>query len=293
MAAKQSGLDSFLFFSSSSSSSDDKTQLGLGFLDSSEKSLPPTPLSLEVLPSEVSSVTYTVDPVNLSGRTLLKGREGGLKLWEGSLDLVKTLQSEIQDGQLLFTGKRVLELGCGHGLPGIFTGLEGAAVIHFQDFNAEVLRCLTIPNVNANLLKKSQPLATDVREWNTDAEFRFFAGDWSEVHQILPYVHTNEKDHNCSPGLGHSVGYDVILMAETVYSISALPHLYELIKKCLNRLNGVVYMAAKKHYFGVGGGSRRFLSVVDKDGVMEASLVSEVADGSSNVREVWKLHFKG
>ncbi|KAI7979414.1 hypothetical protein LOK49_Contig345G00001 [Camellia lanceoleosa] len=232
MAAKQSGLDSFLFSSSSSSSSssDDRTQLGLGFLDSSEKSLPPPPPSLEVLPSEVSSsVTYRVDPVNLSGRTLLK-------------------------------------LGCGHGLPGIFTGLEGAAVIHFQDFNAEVLRCLTIPNVNANLLKKSQPLATDVREWNTDAEFRFFAGDWSEVHQILPYVHTNEKDHNCSPGLGQSVGYDVILMAETVYSISALPHLYELIKKCLNRLNGVVYMAAKKHYFGVGGGSRRFLSVVDKDG---------------------------
>ncbi|CAL5416810.1 unnamed protein product [Camellia sinensis] len=301
MAAKQSGLDSFLFFSSSSSSSsDDKTQLGLGFLDSSEKSLPPTPTppSIEVLPSEVSSsVTYTVDPVNLSGRTLLKMiyiedlhnvlnyGVGVLKLWEGSLDLVKTLQSEIQDGQLLFTGKRVLELGCGHGLPGIFTGLEGAAVIHFQDFNAEVMRCLTIPNVNANLLKKSQPLATDVREWNTDAEFRFFAGDWSEVHQILPYVHTNEKDHNCSPGLGQSVGYDVILMAETVYSISALPHLYELIKKCLNRVNGVVYMAAKKHYFGVGGGSRRFLSVVDKDGVMEARLVSEVADGSSNVRE--------
>lgn len=27
-------------------------------------------------------------------------------------------------------------------------------------------------------------------------------------------------------------------------------------------------MAAKKHYFGVGGGSRRFLSVVEKDGKM-------------------------
>ncbi|CAL5413911.1 unnamed protein product [Camellia sinensis] len=270
MAAKQSGLDSFFLFSSSSSSSsssDDKTQLGLGFLDSSKKSLPPPPPSIEVLPSEVSSsVTYTVDPVNLSGRTLLKGdpRWSIITHWKAG----------------------VLELGCGHGLPGIFTGLEGAAVIHFQDFNAEVLRCLTIPNVNANLLKKSQPLATDVSGWNTDAEFRFFAGDWSEVHQILPYVHTNEKDHNCSPGLVQSVGYDVILMAETVYSISALPHLYELIKKCLNRLNGVVYMAAKKHYFGVGGGSRRFLSVVDKGCVMEASLVSEVADGSSNVREI-------
>ncbi|PSS34265.1 Histidine protein like, partial [Actinidia chinensis var. chinensis] len=122
-------------------------------------------------------------------------------------------------------------LGCGHGLPGIFTGFEGAAVIHFQDFNAE---------------------------WNV-------------------------KDQNCSPVPDPSVGYDIILTAETVYSLSALPHLCELIKKCLNHPNGVVYMAAKKHYFGVGGGSRQFLSVVEKDGVMAASLIAEVANGSSNV----------
>ncbi|KAL6970936.1 hypothetical protein U1Q18_030614 [Sarracenia purpurea var. burkii] len=304
----QPGLESFRLFPSSG----DITQSGLGFLDASEKLIPPPPPCVEVPSSEVSSsVKYTVEPVNLSGLTLLKGRvstqevfqlsnsdlvpgkyEGGLKLWEGSLDLVKTLLSEVQDKQLLLPGKRVLELGCGHGLPGIFTGLEGAAVIHFQDFNAEVLRCLTIPNVNANLLKKSQSLAKDVREWNTDSEFRFFAGDWSEVHQILPYAHISEKGQNCGSVLDQPAGYDIILMAETVYSVSALPHLYELIKKCLNHPNGVVYMAAKKHYFGVGGGSRRFLSEVDKDGVMAASLVAEVSDGSSNVREVWKLHFR-
>ncbi|KAI8002353.1 hypothetical protein LOK49_LG08G02284 [Camellia lanceoleosa] len=50
-------------------------QSGLGFLDSSENSLPPPPPSLEVLPSEVSSSeTYTMEPVHLRGRTLLKGR---------------------------------------------------------------------------------------------------------------------------------------------------------------------------------------------------------------------------
>ncbi|KAI8557872.1 hypothetical protein RHMOL_Rhmol04G0044500 [Rhododendron molle] len=311
MAARQSGLDSFSLFSSSG----DKIPLGFGFLDSSEKPpLLPLPACVEVLPSEVSSsVNYTVEPVepvDLSGLTLLKGRvstqevfqlsnsdlvpgkyEGGLKLWEGSLDLVKSLKSELQDERLSLNGKRVLELGCGHGLPGIWMGLEGAAVVHFQDFNAEVLRCLTIPNVNANCLKKSP----------SDAEFRFFAGDWSEVHQILPHTWTNEKEQNCCPSLDQPVGYDIILMAETVYSVSALPNLYELIKKCLNRPDGVVYMAAKKHYFGVGGGSRRFLSLVEKDvdkmilfspAIMEACLVAEVADGSSNVREVWKLHFK-
>lgn len=30
---------------------------------------------------------------------------------------------------------------------------QGADLIHFQDFNAEVLRCLTIPNVKVNLFK--------------------------------------------------------------------------------------------------------------------------------------------
>lgn len=36
--------------------------------------------------------------------------------------------------------------------------------------------------------------------------------------------------------------------------------------QCLSNPHGVVYLAAKKYYFGVGGGSRRFLSIVEKDG---------------------------
>ncbi|KAK1592889.1 hypothetical protein Q3G72_032058 [Acer saccharum] len=288
---------------------------GLSFLDSQENDTtppPPPPPSLEVLPSQVSSsVKCTVEPVNLGGLTLLKGRvstkevfrlpnsdlvpgvyEGGLKLWEGSLDLVKALQSEIQNGHISFTGKRVLELGCGHGLPGIFACLEGAAATHFQDFNAEVLRCLTIPNVNANILKEFQPGETKETNSDTGAEVRFFAGDWSQIHQLLPYVRDNENNLNCSSGLAPTSGYDIILMAETIYSIPAHQSLYGLIKKCLSHPQGVVYMAAKKHYFGVGGGTRRFLSMVEKDGIMDSCLVAEVADGSSNVREVWKLSFK-
>ncbi|KAI8004145.1 1,2-dihydroxy-3-keto-5-methylthiopentene dioxygenase 2 [Camellia lanceoleosa] len=69
---KVSGLDSFLLFSSSSSSSVDKTQLGLGlgFL-----MLLRTPSLPHLLSSEVSSpVTFAMEPVHLSGCTLLKGR---------------------------------------------------------------------------------------------------------------------------------------------------------------------------------------------------------------------------
>ncbi|PQM39996.1 histidine protein methyltransferase 1 homolog [Prunus yedoensis var. nudiflora] len=95
-----------------------ESELRSGFLEQSEPPLPPPPPCVEVLPSE-----YTVEPVELGGLTLLKGRvstqevfklsnsdlvpgkyEGGLKLWEGSLDLVKALSSEDQNGHLSFTG---------------------------------------------------------------------------------------------------------------------------------------------------------------------------------------------
>ncbi|RVW64124.1 Histidine protein methyltransferase 1-like [Vitis vinifera] len=346
-----------------SSAFDDNPQFRLGILESSETHLPPPPPPppcVEVLFTESvsSSVRYTVERVNLNGLTLLKGRVNTqdvfcifqfrfsprtIRRWpktmEGSLDLVKALRSEVQNGRLSFTGKRVLELilrslwklkvesidvaiqdyvglpGRGFNLlkfeddrapsfclelaspfqvtvlldvvmdfQGSWPALRVQLLYIFQDFNAEVLRCLTIPNVNANLSEKSSSLATNA------TEVRCFAGDWSEIHQLLPHACDNEKDQTCMTGQS-TAGYDIILMAETVYSISALPTLYELIKKTMSRPHGVVYMAAKKHYFGVGGGSRRFLSVVEKDGIMVASLVAEVTDGSSNVREVWKFSF--
>lgn len=291
-------LETFQLFSSSASA--------FGIFDDAAQQVPPIPPPpcVEVLASEVpSSLKHNVDSVNLDGVILLKGRvntqqvfglsnsdlvpgkyEGGLKLWEGSLDLIKALRSDIKNGLISFAGKRVLEVGCGHGLPGIFAFLEGAAAVHFQDFNAEVLRCLTIPNLKANLSGESQPSSSNSTICDK-AEVRFFAGDWSGIDKLLPHVTTDAK-HN------QGDGYDFILMAETVYSINSLQNLYNLIKKCLQHPDGVVYMAAKKYYFGVGGGTRRFLSVVEKDGVMTSSLVAEITDGSSNVREVWKLAYK-
>ncbi|OEL37410.1 Histidine protein methyltransferase 1-like protein [Dichanthelium oligosanthes] len=264
---------------------------------------PPPPLpAVEVQLSEESPVAAAkLEPVVVDDSlTIYKGRvstsdvfgvkdsdlvpgkyeAGGLKLWEGSLDLVKTLNSDIKEDRLLLKGKHVLELGCGHGLPGIFAGLKGASLIHFQDFNAEVLKCLTIPNVKVNLFKES-PEGTC-----TSRSVGFFAGDWSEMDKLLLCGdaeqdktisgNTEDKTHN---------GYDIILMAETVYALSSLPNLYRLIKKCLHYPGGVVYMAGKKHYFGVGGGTRQFLRLVEEDGTMQPERLNDVADGSSNVRE--------
>lgn len=113
---------------------------------------------------------------------------------------------------------------------------QGAAVIHFQDFNAEVLQCLTIPNVKANLAK--DPLLqhsshTNEMEKKTSSEIRFFAGDWSEIHKLLSHNSDSECQQGPESSSNHDCrdGYDIILMAETVYSLSSLHNLYELIKK--------------------------------------------------------------
>lgn len=65
---------------------------------------------------------------------------GGFKLWECAVDLAQYLCREYSLDKLVtsktdpnfeLVGKRVLELGCGQGLPGIVPLLAGAEV-HFQ-----------------------------------------------------------------------------------------------------------------------------------------------------------------
>ena len=105
--------------------------------------------------------------------------EGGLKLWEGAVDLLSVLAgtyataacaaheitdsyhplaSDAPEPRLSLAGSRVLELGCGHGLPGIFALIGGANVtfhvrLSFQ--TACALRdcaCCTHPRSHASLL---------------------------------------------------------------------------------------------------------------------------------------------
>lgn len=353
-------------------SSGDQSQWGAATLDPQGIS-PPHPPAIEVFPADVAkSKPFATEPVNLQGGlVLLKGRvnstdilgmsntdlvpgkyEGGLKLWECAIDLVNILQGEVKDGRLSFRGKRVLELGCGHGLPGVYACLKGASLVHFQDFNVEVLRSLTIPNVSANLdmARSRQNHGSESGQTPTKAkqlspDVHFYSGDWEDMTNLLSIVWSEpneqaEKDTGMGDnpegdGLQDSLiqdssgklsssksskgivkkhsrklsgsracekgtddagilegGYDIILMSETVYSMSSLHKLLALIKKCLRPPYGVIYLAGKKHYFGVGGGTRPFKNIVEEDGSMGAHLVAEFADGSSNVREIWKFFFR-
>ena len=73
---------------------------------------------------------------------------GGLKLWESSVDLANILVdrfwSPIADHgsrRQGMRGMRVMELGCGHGLPGIVCALAGAQVCFQVLARADVHTC--------------------------------------------------------------------------------------------------------------------------------------------------------
>lgn len=187
----------------------------------------PSP-AVEILPSKTAHpYKYAGENVDLQGLNIYKGRvsvadiigfnglemisskpDGYLKSWDSSIDLVNVLKHEIRDGQLSFRGKRVLELGCSYGLPGIFACLKGACTVHFQDLNAETIRCTTIPNVLANLeqardKQSRQPESPLTPSRQTLApSVHFFAGDWEELPTVLSVVKT--EGFEVTPGMSLS-----------------------------------------------------------------------------------------
>lgn len=189
--------------------------------------------------------------------------EGGLKVWECSLDLTEYLSTQ----HLKLDGLKVLELGCGTGLPGLYALTEKAATVHFQDYNEEVVRRLTIPNVVLN---------SDETRLN---DCRFFSGDWESLEKLL-FQPTEENA---------DVRYDMILTSETIYSPASYKKLHNVMASLL-RPNGVIYLAAKTCYFGVGGGAREFEEYVRMEGVFDLIVVKELDNGVQ--REILKLTLK-
>ncbi|XP_059654372.1 uncharacterized protein LOC132301105 [Cornus florida] len=170
--------------------------------------------AVEIIPSKTANpYKYAGENVDMQGLNVFKGRvsvsdiigftgsemisskaDGSLKSWDSSIDLVNILKHEIRDDQLSFRGRRVLELSCRYGLAGIFACLKGASTVHFQELNAETIRCTTIPNVLANLeqardRQSRQPESplTPSRQILAPA-VHFYAGDWEELPTVLSVV---------------------------------------------------------------------------------------------------------
>ena len=220
--------------------------------------------------------------------------EGGLKVWECSIDLCRYLSSQckaMENGmpndvqRALSDGGSTLELGCGQGLPACFilreiiaqdeeaslsSAKEVSPHVWFTDYNSFVLRDVTMPNIWLNANQKMRSVAPGK---NTTSFFKdivtLISGDWLQLSTAML---TKTLDVSCQPP-EESNGFvdinldcrvpeygrfDLILASETTYTSKSAQDTATLMMRHLKFESGVGLVAMKRYYFGVGGGSDAF-----------------------------------
>ncbi|XP_043663032.1 histidine protein methyltransferase 1 homolog [Drosophila teissieri] len=193
--------------------------------------------------------------------------EGGAKIWECTEDLLLYLSEKYEDS--FWKDKRVLDLGCGCGLLGVYVMKHGARV-DYQDYNKDVLEYITYPNILLNL---EDSLSEDEKLKFLDKSTTLYSGDWTNFAEL-----TRDEEK-----------YDVILTSETIYNIENQQKLLDTFAGRL-KSEGVVLVAAKSHYFGVGGGLEQFSEKIRLGNVFQSESVWQAEENLK--RGILQLKFK-
>jgi predicted nicotinamide N-methyase len=272
------------------------------------------PISDSVDIKRVRENEYT--PTNLQNTDLIPGYyEGGLKVWECSVDLCRYLQ----ENNVPIQGY-VLELGCGHGLPGCWVlkqmseqksltddGKEmmdtdaqkvdeyspprncQLSGLIFSDFNEFVLNNVTIPNILLNSAKKVDDSTNDFSRLSRHVALGF--GDWNDMSDQLL---SSSCGSDFPPSVPNDGKFELILAAETTYSSTAASDTARLLAKHLRKSSGVAFIATKRYYFGVGGGSDTLKAALTAASLpnninFNVETVMVYDNGAGNIRELLKV----
>ncbi|KZV87713.1 hypothetical protein EXIGLDRAFT_679682 [Exidia glandulosa HHB12029] len=195
--------------------------------------------------------------------------EGGLKTWECASDLVQY----ISEGSVQ-TANSVLELGCGTAIPSAYalsellsrpTDNASPRAVHVQDYNRLVLELVAFPNLV--LAWYFSPVAARVRDSShTSSEAGELDLDGDIVNAFRSDLVSCCVDLRLYYGSWRSWQlprtYNLVLTSETVYEPASLSPLVSL----LHASGGRRLVAAKRVYFGVGGGVREFVLEVERAG---------------------------
>ncbi|KAI7891897.1 uncharacterized protein EV154DRAFT_419709 [Mucor mucedo] len=213
-----------------------------------------------------------VSMLNLSGNSdLIKGvYEGGFKTWECSIDMVQYL-SGLPEDQV--TNKKVLELGCGSSLPSLYL-LDRSHTnrVDVQDYNDQVIRYITIPNILLNTVLTVQEPSSNVEEVVEEESSSSEEEDSEEEEDDEDEKRIEEDVNTCDveaeipsdkiPAMLKLVSertrafvgdwsslpeqlnvdqekYDMIVTSETIYAEHALPDLINVFQKALKKPDGV------------------------------------------------------
>jgi hypothetical protein len=209
--------------------------------------------------------------------------EGGLKVWELSVDLARFVYNinlvELNDVEQLEqldketidelnsirnfyetylkkSGEknelRILELGCGHALPTL--SCIQYLIDHSNDMSQNLkivvylqdFNKLIVEQITFENVKRFIQLNSDKRQ-NLDLEFKFVYGDW---RQLLDMGTIFPKDY-----------FDLILTSETIYNSCNYTSLLNIFKECMANTYSFVLLSAKTYYFGCGGNLLEFTNL--------------------------------
>jgi hypothetical protein len=113
----------------------------------------------------------------------------------------------------------------------------------------------------------------------TDGRISFVSGDFLSTCQHLAK-------------LPSFVPFDLVLTSESIYNTESAKQLLKGCAACMAQ-DGCLLLAAKSHYFGVGGSLAAFKKLAEADGQFVCTVVHRIDDGASNVREILCLRKRG
>ena len=212
--------------------------------------------------------------------------EGGFKTWECAVDLAKYLTSKnFQFEHLRERDVRIVELGAGSALPSLSLlqqwkrsqGSTSPALPNLHlilaDYNQSVLELATIPNLFLTWNSKSISPSGEC-EITPSVLAEFLQDLWRHNVTIWPISGSwgNSFVTTISPFLPSGKPIDTIILAsETIYSPSSIRAFIHVLLELISNTEksaGVVkaWVAAKRVYFGVGGGVNQFLRILEQMG---------------------------
>jgi protein-histidine N-methyltransferase len=215
--------------------------------------------------------------------------EGGLKSWECSIDLATYLSDTITD-----IPSKTLELGCGSALPSLMLFRKmleekKGGMLVLADYNLDVLKLVTLPNlilvwgVYKGLIQGEEKGDFDAHELFSAETFEgelkeigievvFMEGAWGgDMNQLLGETVEGGK-------------FDLVLGSETIYEPETAGRFTDVVLEALVE-NGKALIAAKKIYFGVGGGVDDFVKDVEGRGSYSCQMVRDFKSAGVN-REI-------
>ncbi|KAI1757087.1 hypothetical protein F4782DRAFT_213935 [Xylaria castorea] len=228
--------------------------------------------------------------------------EGGFKSWESSVDLVKVLASSHPFTSGAKKISKVVELGCGTGLPSLalfqwaMNSTVSSVSFILADYNPSVLQLVTLPNfILAWAIHHREELPLLREAFSSEDELDltpeileafqkfllargisllFFSGAWSS--EFVTMI-TDAQSPADDSGTESST---VILGAETIYSPFALSSFLQTILAVLRHEKAhsqvaEVLVGAKRLYFGVGGSLDDFVVQARERGAMVEQLREE------------------